>query len=175
MTKQLIAWIFACLSGLASAQEIASVNIGYAERDGPQGTYLLVGDKEGQFSLKSIAQDRNLPEVKIEGIIPVLEKEYPFLAGKITVSPLDIKTVNLIKTGEVYVFGHIKKPGKYSADTLGACMTKAEPTEFGSIKRIQVINGGKSSVYDMTQKTYSEMKLQPGAIILVPMKRVIGL
>jgi len=152
MTKQLLAWVFACLSGLCSAQEIVWVTFENLEGPGPQGNSLLVSDKEGEFSLGSVSQDRATPEVKMDGIIPALEKEYPYLVGKITISPLGINTADLVKAGQIQICGFVKNPGKYPADTFGACMTKAAPTEFGSIKRIQVINGGKYVRVDLTKK-----------------------
>lgn len=174
MTKQLLVWVFACLSGLCFAQEIVWVTFENLEGPGPQGMYLLVSNQEGRFSLGSVAQERTTPDVKLDGIIPALEKEYPHLAGKITVSPLGINTADLIKAGQIQICGYVKNPGKYPADTLGVCMTKATPTEFSSIKRIQVINGGKYTGCDLTQKEFSEIKLEPGAIIFVPHKRIIG-
>ena len=174
MTKQLLAWVFAGFSGLCFAQEIVSVSFDNVERSGPQGMYLLVSNQEGRFSLGSVDQDRSLPEARIDGIIPALEKEYPHLVGKITASHLGIDTAALAKAGQIQICGFVKNPDKYPADTLGACMTKAVPSEFASIKRLQVINAGKYTGCDLTQKEFSEIKLEPGAIVFVPAKRIIG-
>jgi Periplasmic protein involved in polysaccharide export len=174
MRKQPLVWIFACLSGLASAQEYASVHIEYVGGPDPQGTYLLVSDREGRFPLESISKGRNLQDVKIEGIIPALVREHPALADKITVSPFQVNTSDLIKAGEVQISGHVKNPGKYPADTLAACIAKAVPTEFGSIRRIQVISGAKIARYDCKQNASSQIQLKPGDIVFIPMKTIIG-
>jgi hypothetical protein len=168
------ALIFACFSGVSFAQEIVHVHITYSGGD-PQGDFLLVSHSRNRFSLKPISGDlENSPDVQIDGIVPALKKKFPLLAKNIAVKSVEPKVSDLIKAGTVLILGQVENPGVYPPAELGTSIAEAVPTKFGSLKRVQLIRDGKSTTYDVNQKTFFGIKLQPGDILLVPMIRWLG-
>jgi hypothetical protein len=158
-----------CLQGA----QFVLVNIGYAG-GGPQGDYLLVPGKNGLISLKSFGEQKELPDVKADGIVAALEDAYPRLRGMIKSRMIEIDTERLVAVGRIYVLGQLTNEGEQPAATLAESMSVAEPTAFGAVKRIQVIRKEKRFSRDLTNKVHATAKLEPGDIILVPMKRLIG-
>jgi small ligand-binding sensory domain FIST len=162
--------LISCLQG----GELVLVGIEYAERGGPQGTYMLVQGKDGLVSLAAIDAAKELPNIKVGDIVPTLEKEYSYLAGKITVIEIAADSGKLAATGKVHVMGQVKKEGDQPADSLASCIATAEPTEFGAVRRIQVVRKGNRLLFDLRNPTHAETKLESGDIVHVPMKMIIG-
>jgi hypothetical protein len=165
----------ALLLPLVRGAEMVFVDIAYAERSGPQGTYVLPKAKDDLFSLAPVcAPEKILPVSKFEEIVTSLEKSYPYLKDKITILKIDVDTEKLTSAGKVHILGQVEKAGDFAVASLEDCMTKAKPTEFGAVMRIQVIRKQKSYRYDMRNKAHAMMKLEAGDIVLVPIKKVIG-
>jgi hypothetical protein len=157
------------------AAEFVLVGIDYTEgRARPQGTYLLAPGKDGLIALDRIPGAEHLPRVKVEEIVATLEKELPPLVGMVRVREIQAKREELAAAGKVYVLGQVKKAGEQTAGPLAACIAAAEPTEFGAVRRIQVIRKGESHLYDLSNEKDAETKLEPGDVVHVPMKMVIG-
>jgi len=150
------------------------VNIGYAERPGPQGSYLLVKNEDGLVSSDPNSDLEKLPAVKVEGIVPALEEAYPYLEGLISVAEIEVDPGKLMAAGEIQVMGQVENAGKQPADTLSASIASAKPTAFGALTRIQVVRKQKSHVYDLKKQEHADAKLEPGDVVFVPMKKVIG-
>lgn len=68
----LSAWLIQAMQG----EQFVFLNIEYAERSGPQGTYVLRCDEEGLFDLRPVDPGEKLPDAKVEEIMPFLEKAY---------------------------------------------------------------------------------------------------
>lgn len=174
MIKWLLVAFLGSLISCLQAGELVLVGIEYAERDGPQGTYVLTQGEDGLVSLAAIDAVKALPNIKVGDIVPTLEKEYPYLMGKITVFEIKANSEKLAATGKIHVMGQVKKTGDQPAGSLASCIASAEPTEFGAVRRIQVIRKGGSYLYDLRDEAHAETKLEPGDIVHVPMKMAIG-
>ena len=159
-----------CLQGAG----LFLVDIGYAERTTPQGTYLVVQGKDGLVSLDSISDSKKLPAAKVEEIVPALEKAYPDLVGMISVREVYADAGRLAESGKVYVTGQVEHGGVQPAASLGTCIATAKATPFAAVTRIEVIRKEKLHVYDLRKKENADTKLEPGDIVLVPQKRIIG-
>jgi hypothetical protein len=48
------------------------------------------------------------------------------------------------------------------------------PTEFGAVRRIQVIRKGRNHLYDLSNEAHAETKLEPGDVVYIPIKKVTG-
>ncbi|HEY1123639.1 MAG TPA: hypothetical protein VGE67_18630 [Haloferula sp.] len=174
MLKSVIIALAAFLTCRLAGAEYVLVSVGYAERLEPQGIYLLIKDDKGLVSLDAISKSRKLGILKVGGIVPALEKAYPELVGRIALTEASIDEAALAVSGEVHVLGQVEKPGEHSAGSLAACLGSAKPTPFGAVNRIEVIRKQERHVYDLKKAANAEAKLEPGDIVLVPMKRVIG-
>jgi hypothetical protein len=164
------AWLIQAMQ----VEQFVFLNIQYAERSGPQGTYVLRCDEEGLFALGPVGPGEKLPDAKIEEIVPFLEKAYPWLDGKITFQEVEVDTEKLLKDGKVHVLGRVEKAGDHPAATLGDCLAEAKPTEFGATSRVEVLRKDKVLVYDLKRPEHAGTKLEPGDIIHVPAKWIFG-
>jgi len=163
------------LAQVLQGGEVFLVHFENSEAPGPQGMhYIGSGKEEGLVSLKTIDGTAKLPDVPVEEVVPVLEKAYPGLVGKITMEKFDEDTAKLAKEGKVRVAGMVKNPGLLSPTSFGDLMVAAEPSEFASVSRVQVIHKGKVQLYDLRNKDHPGTKLEAGAFIYVPSKRLIG-
>jgi hypothetical protein len=167
----LVAILTPCLQGAG----LFVVNIEYTEGSGPEGTFLLVQGNEGLVSLDPISNFKKPLAVKVEQIVPVLEEANPVLAGKIKVTEVKADAGKLAEAGMVHVMGQVDNVGDHPAGLLSTCIASAKPTAFSAVTRIQVIRKEKRYIYDLKKKEHSEIKLEPGDVVLVPMKKVIGL
>lgn len=175
MSRMIRCVIFALMGLLAPCLQAAGifiVNIEYAESPGPQGSYLLVQGEDGLVSLDPISDCGKQPGAKSGEVVAALEKAYPHLEGKITIVKVQAEAGKLASSGKVHVMGQVEQVGEYPAASLEACVKAAKPTPFGAASRIEVIRKQKRYVYDL--KKQAETKLEPGDMILVPMKRIIG-
>lgn len=147
------------------------VHIDYAG-GGPQGDHMLIPNKDGLVSLDPIA--KGMFKVKPDGIAAEIERSYPELADRVTTGVIEVDTAKLVASGKIQVAGQVKNPGTYLAATLEENMATAIPTPFGSVKRILVLRMQRRLVLDLGDKSHAATKLEPGDVVFVPMKHVIG-
>lgn len=160
-----------CLSASLQGGQWVLVHIDYAG-GGPQGDHMLIPDKDGLVSLDPIA--KGMSKVKSDGIASEIERSYPELAERVTVGAIEVDTAKLVASGKIQVAGQVKNQGAYPAATLAENVAAATPTPFGSVKRILVVRKEKRLVLDLGNKSHAAMKLEPGDVVFVPMKHVIG-
>ena len=165
----------ACFSAPAlHGEQFLLLAVQNLEGPGLQGIYLLGRNDGNLVSLKTIDSTKKLPDVKVDEVVSTLEKAYPKLAGDISLQKFDEDVAKLVKEGTVRVSGQIHNPGTHPAASLGDFMAVAKPTNFGSTMRIQVIHKGTVSLYDLGRKDHAATKLEPGDIVYVPTKKIIG-
>lgn len=133
---------------------------------------MLIPDKDGLVSLDPIA--KGMSKVKSDGIASEIERSYPELADRITTGVIEVDTAKLVAAGKIQVTGQVKNPGAYLAATLEKSMATAIPTPFGSVKRILVVRKQKRLILDLGNEGHAATKLDPGDVVFVPMKHVIG-
>ncbi len=78
----------------------------------------------------------------------------------------------------VVVGGQVRSPGpvEYTKDlTLFAAIQSARgATEFGALNRVKVFHGKEVKTYDLRKDDAKTVKVEPGDIIEVPEKNLIG-
>ncbi len=78
----------------------------------------------------------------------------------------------------VHFGGYVRRTGpvKYT-NTLTlwqAVQAAGGATEFGSLKRVKVIRGGKSQIYNLLKEESMHVKLQPNDVIDIPQKTIFN-
>ncbi|RYD61346.1 MAG: hypothetical protein EOP83_17235 [Verrucomicrobiaceae bacterium] len=147
------------------------MNIGYSQGMGPDGSYLFAKDEKGIVIPDPQSDLKKFTGLKIQDIVPALEKAYPDLAGRAAAIEVDVEVEKLAAAGKVHVLGQVENSG----DQPAACIASAKATPFGALSRVQVIRKQKHHTYDLKKKENADIKLEPGDVVLVPMKKVIGL
>ncbi|MEK7950699.1 hypothetical protein [Luteolibacter soli] len=171
MIMALVALLTPCVQGGG----VFLVHVASTEGAAPEGTYLLVQGNEGLVSLQPISGSKELRDVKVEQMVPALERAYPDLIGKVRVTEVKADAGKLAKAGKVHVMGQVDHQGDLPAGSLSECINSAKPTVFGAVTRIEVIRGRNRYVCNLRKKDHAEAKLEPGDIVFVPKKIVIGL
>jgi protein involved in polysaccharide export with SLBB domain len=78
----------------------------------------------------------------------------------------------------VIVGGQVRAPGPVRFEkklTLYAAIQSARgANEFGAEKRVKILRNGKATTYDMTDDKQKLTQLEPGDVIEVPQKNILG-
>ena len=123
----------------------------------------------------------NLPyigEVRASGLRPsALQKsiEQAYRSAEVFTHPTIQVTANRdAATQVVYVSGEVKTPGRIvvtpGMTIHGAIVAAGDVTEFGSMKRVKLIRGGRPTELDlrMADSAAAQMPVRPGDTIVVP-------